>query len=107
MQETSFSVSIPQQIIDDAPMGDYGKKYQDYLAGMVRMRELNEMLLTYLPCELTQEKEEQGNQEKQENAKMEKSIFTLMEIDIQTGLSYCMNDTNLLGEITKIKKGNL
>lgn len=114
-----------------------------YLAGMVRMRELNEMLLTYLPCELTQEKEEQGNQEKQEKSKMEKSIFTLMEIDIQTGLSYCMNDTrfltdmileyesedmseplqqafvrdyhnawmdqyqHLLGEIMKIKKGNM
>ncbi|MGN1167962.1 MAG: response regulator [Lachnospiraceae bacterium] len=213
---STFSVSIPQQIIDDAPMGDYGKKYQDYLAGMesentsliapeakilvvddvemnlkvvkgllkdteisvdtatsgeqclvmvkkkkydvifldhmmpdmdgmetllrmkelnenpnantpiimltanaimgakeeyieagfsdylakpVREKELKEMLLTYLPCELTQKKEEQGNQEKQETAKIEKSIFTLMEIDIQTGLSYCMNDTRFLTDM--------
>ena len=57
------------------------------------------MLLKHLPCELTQKQEEQGNQEKQENAKNKKSIFELMDIDIQTGLSYCMNDIRFLTDM--------
>ena len=57
------------------------------------------MLLKHLPCELTQKQEEQGNQEKQENTKNKKSIFELMDIDIQTGLSYCMNDIRFLTDM--------
>ena len=37
--------------------------------------------------------------ERNKNAKNKKSIFELMDIDIQTGLSYCMNDIRFLTDM--------
>lgn len=83
--------------------------FTDYLTKPIRETELMEMLLKYLPKELILENEERKDVVQPEMTEHVAETETgemnqlkkMEELDVQTGLSYCMNDEEFYVEMLK------